>query len=452
MTECVQQISLQGHPKKVDVTFDGPACSSDGGLLLLQQVDKELGISEKLAALVPDERDPNKTIHSRLSQVRQRIYQIALGYFDCNDANTLRNDPLLKLVDGRSPQDEQGLSSQPTLSRFENAPGFHDLEKMLLEMEQDYVKSLSEDTTLVVLDIDPTDAPVHGEQEGRHYNGYYKNYIYLPLLLFDGQTAQLISPILRTGNIHASHGAFLSLERVIRAIKSRFPAVIIIVRGDCGLSLPRIHETLDALKEELGDIYYSLGQATNKVLQKKADPFIQQAKEAYEQNKQKVRFFTELDYKADTWACSRKIVLKAEVTANGTNSRYIVHNLEGFSPGLLYDIVYCGHGQCENMIKDLKNALNSGRMSCSDFRANFFRLLLHGNAYRLLYAVRNRLQQEAPQEGNIQFDTLRLKLLKVSVVVRESLRRIWLQLPKSFPLASLFRSLLDRGSLALTVT
>lgn len=451
MTECVQQISLKNYPKHIDVTFDAPDSSSDGGVLLLQQVEQQLQLCEKLAALVPDNRQPRQIRHSRLSQTRQRIYQISLGYEDCNDADSLRHDPLFKLACADLPEDMEGLSSQPTLSRFEHAPQWQDIEKMLYLLEENYIQTLDKDATLIVLDIDPTDDPAHGKQEGCFYHGYYHNYIYYPLLVFDGTTGQLVSAILRTGNTHASHGAFLTLERLICAIKARCPKAIILIRGDSGFSVPINHETLDTLEQKFGEVYYVFGQATNSAIARKAKPFIEQAKEAYQQNRQPVRFFGSFDYQAETWKRPHQLVVKAEETSKGSNSRYVVHNLEDLSPALIYDI-YRGHGQCENRIKDLKNALKAERLSCTTFTANFFRLILHSFAYCLLHALRKRVGEESLQEGKSQFDTLRLKLLKVSVIVKESARRIWLQLPKAFPLASLFRSLLQKGQLALGLT
>jgi len=451
MREGVQQISLKNYPKPIDVSFDAPDSSSDGGFLLLHQVDLHLQLSEKLAALVPDHRQTGKSRHSRLEQVRQRLYQIALGYEDYNDADSLRFDPLLKIVCAVSHEDQAELSSQPTLSRFEHAPGWPEIEKMLLLLEENYILSLSEEATFIVLDIDPTDDPAHGKQEGCFYHGYYRNYIYHPLLVFDGSSGQLVSAILRTGNTHASHGAFLTLERIICALRKRSPGAVILVRGDSGFSVPLIHETLDALNQKLGDVYYVLGQATNSVISEKAKPFIEQAKEAYQQNRQHVRFFGSFDYQADSWKCPRPLVIKAEETSKGSNPRYIVHNFGVFPPKLLYEI-YCGHGQCENMIKDLKNALKADRLSCSSFTANFFRLILHSFAYCLLHELRKRAGEESEPQGRCQFDTLRLKLLKVSVVVRESLRRLWLQLPQSFPFAGLFRALLHKGQMILGLT
>lgn len=444
MTKEVQEITLKSYPKKLKLSFNGPEFSFEGGVFLLKQIDEENKISERLSAVIPEKRDPKKTLHSRLSQVQQRIYQIALGYEDCNDADFLRNDPLLKLACGRS-LDDAGLSSQPTLSRFENAPNFDDLEKMLFQMEDDYVNSLPDDTELVILDVDATDDPVHGEQEGRHYNGYYKNYILHPLVIFDGHRGDLVSAILRTGDTHGSHGAFLTIKRIIQNLKARFPSLVIVVRGDCAFSLPLLHETLDQLHNEFGDIYYLLGQASNAVLKKKAKPYLEQAKAAYAQNKHKIRFLGELVYKADTWLCPRSIVLKVEETSQGTNTRYIIHNLQGFAPALLYDAGYCYRGQCENMIKDFKNALRAERLSCSSFTANFFRILLHSAAYRLMHALRNRVRELSIDEGRRQFDTLRSRLLKVPIFLKKSLNCISLQISTSFSLASLFRSLLELG-------
>ena len=272
MTPCITGLSLPQPPgsPRVEVSFDGPDTSSDGGWLLLQRVDEELGLTEAFAALLPDDRDPLRTEHSRLEQLRQRVYQIAMGYEDCNDADTLRHDPLLKTVCARTPNDEGGLSSQPTLSRFENAMGMRTVKRMINELEQSYVDELPEDTDVVVLDIDTTNDETHGNQQLTFFHGFYDHYLYHPQLVFDGLSRQLVTVILRPGNTHASRGAMSLLIRIIRRIESRFPAVQIAVRADSGFCVPRILDALEHLDDELGDISYILGMAKNPVLLRKS--------------------------------------------------------------------------------------------------------------------------------------------------------------------------------------
>ena len=440
MTECVAQITLNFYdPKPIEVSFDAPETSSEAGALLLRQVDDQLGVSQWFAAALPDERTVGKTTHARREQVRQRLYQIALGYEDCNDADTLRHDPVLQTVCDRRPDDAQGLSSQPTLSRFENAVTMREIKGLLEQFEQRWIAQLAADTEVVVLDIDTTDDPTHGEQQLSFFHGYYDHHIYHPLLIFDAQ-GELVSAILRPGNTHAARGAGAVLDRVIRRIKARFPTAQIVVRGDAGFGICRLLEHLDRLDAELGGIAYLFGLAKNPALLRLAEPALQEAAETFRHRHTKVREFTTTRYAAQTWSTPRRVIVKAEHTAKGANPRFVVTNLEEFDAGLLY-AAYCQRGQCENLIKDLKNALKADRLSCSRFVANFFRLLLHGAAYRLMLALRRAAQAVHSDLGAQQFDTIRLRVLKVAALVRHSVRRVLVQLPRAFPCAAVFRSL-----------
>lgn len=451
MTECVAQITLNFYePKPVSVSFDAPQISSDGGAILLRQVDDELGLSQWFAAELPDDRAADKTAHDRREQVRQRLYQIALGYEDCNDADTLRHDPLLQTVCDRPGGDRQGLSSQPTLSRFENAVGMRQIKRLLEQFEQRWVDALAADTEVVVLDIDPTDDPTHGAQQLSFFHGYYDQHMYHPLLIFDGD-GELVSAILRPGNTHAARGAGAVLERVIRRIKARFPSAQIVVRGDAGFGIGRVLEHLDRLDRELHGIAYLLGIAKNDALLRLAAPVLAAAAEQFAQQPGKVRAFSAVQYAAQSWSCPRRVIVKAEHTSKGANPRFVVTNLDEFDAGLLYD-AYCQRGQCENLIKDLKNALQADRLSCSRFVANFFRLLLHGAAYRLMRALRRAAHAVHSDLGAQQFDTIRLRVLKVAAIVRHSVRRVFVQLPRAFPCAAVFRALVERTASAARVT
>lgn len=442
MTQCTAECEFEFHPEqRIDVTFDAPEISSDGGALLLRQLDEELGLTAGMASCLPDSRDPRRVRHSRHEQVRQRVFQIALGYEDANDADTLRLDPVLQTVCDRAPDDPQGLSSQPTLSRFENDLDGASLRRLLRRFERDYVAALPEDTDVVVLDIDSTDDPTHGQQQFSLFHGYFDRRVYHPLLIFDGESGQLVTALLRPGNAHAARGAVQVLRRLIRRIKRRLPHAGVVVRGDSHFAMPRILRELERLDRTYGGVEYLFGLAKNAVLVRRAAPTLAVAHDLAERQTCTVQRFASFRYAAGTWQRHRHVVLRAEHHAYwGPNPRFVVTSLDEFDPETLYR-AYCQRGDCENRIKDLKNALHAGRLSCCRFSANFFRLLLHALAYRLLHALRQRLGQLGHRFARLQFDTLRLRLLKVAAWVRRSTRRIWFRLPHSFPHAKLFSTL-----------
>ncbi|MCC6805874.1 MAG: IS1380 family transposase [Deltaproteobacteria bacterium] len=439
---CTSQLAFGFHPSRdIVATFDAARSSSDGGLLLVRAADERLGVSAALAALMPDERDGRFVRHTRLEQIRQRLYQICLGYEDCNDADALRIDPVLKTVCDLLPDTDDALSSQPTLSRFENAIDGRALNRMRDWFEQSYVDSLDPSTEVVVLDIDSTDDETHGSQQLSFFHGFYDQHMFHPLLVFDAQSGQLASVLLRPGNAHAARGAGTVLERLIRGIRRRLPRAQIVVRADSGFCMPRISERLEKLDREIGDVDYIIGIAKNARLLKLAATAMAEAKSIYAERKHTVRHFSSLAYAADTWPVIRHVVLKAEHSSYGENPRFVVTTLRSFDPQHIYDVGYCARGQCENFIKDLKNALQADRLSCSSFKANALRLLLYSAAYRLMHAVRQAAKDVGSQLGAMQLDTLRLRLLKVAATVTESARRIVLRLPSAFPFAHAFAAI-----------
>jgi hypothetical protein len=440
MTECIAQLSLNFHPTiPLAVTFDAPHISSDGGVVLLRQVDDRLRLSERLAALLPDDRDPCKVHHPRREQLRQRLYQIALGYADCNDADRLRHDPLLQTVCD-CPAQAPRLSSQPTLSRFENAMDARGVRAMLDEIEDQYGASFPTAPDVIVVDLDSTDDPTHGAQELTAFHKYYDQHMYHPLLVFDGERGHLLSAVLRPGNVHAARGAMGVLRRLLRRLKRRFPQTQIVVRGDSAFAAPRLLRMLEDLDQELGGIAYVVGLAQNAVLRRAGAEALREAQRRFAATKLPVQYFTAFAYAAASWPQARHVVMKAEVTAQGDNPRFVVTSLAEFAPALLYH-AYCERGRCENFIKDFKNALQADRLSCSTFTANFFRLLTHAAAYVLCHALRTALAPLAPLLGRAQFDTLRLQLLKVAAIVSQSARRLLVRLPAAFPWARVFRRL-----------
>jgi hypothetical protein len=437
-TPCLPQVRLDFHPlRTVDLTFDAPQVSSDGGLLLLRQLDARLGLCDRIASVLPDTRSPGRVIHSRLEQVRQRVFQIALGYEDQNDADTLRHDPLFRASCDRLPNDPRGLSSQPTLSRLEHAVNARDVVRLQRQLEADYVASLPEDTDVVVLDLDSTSDPTHGQQPFSFFHGHYDCSMYFPLLVFDGE-GRLVSVRLRPGNAGNNRYATPLMRRLVSAIKARFPNANVVVRADSGFASPRLLAALDTLRQVLGGVDYVIGLEKNsRLLALVADEMIEAAARA-PQAGGRARVFASLVYQAKSWGHARQVVARVEHLVDKPNPRFVVTTLDHVSARMVYEHAYCGRGDAENRIKDFKNALGGDRLSCTTYVANAFRLLLHAFAYRLLDGLRVHLKVVAPELGRAQFDTLRLRLLKVAAHVRQSVRRIAVALPSAFGLADVF--------------
>ena len=437
-TACISPIELHFQRKPLELSCDAPDISSDGGVLLLRQLDDRLDLTRSFAALLADDRDPGRRRHDRCEQIRQRVYQIVLGYEDCLDANLLRHDPVMQQACGSGDE----LSSQSTLSRLENAITGGELNRLWREFEQQYVNALDPATAFVVLDIDGTDDPTHGSQQLSMFHGFYDQHMFHPLVVFDGESGQLISALLRGGNAHAARGAATMLKRIIRAIKLRCRDAAIVVRGDSAFAMPGLLDCLEQLSDELCDVNYVLGLAQNSRLLELAAPLIAEAAEEYATTKQFVRRFTWLRYSTlNSWSRERDVVLKVEYGERGVNPRFVVTTLTGFDPGLIYDRAFCPRGQSENYIKDFKNALAADRLSCHRFVANAFRLLLHALAYRLMHALRITAGSVEPALRRVQMDTLRLRLLKVAALVVTSVRRVVVRLPRAFPFAAAFTAI-----------
>jgi hypothetical protein len=442
--DCLPALRLEVHPQRVvELTFDAPQVSSDGGVVLLRQLDARLGVCERIAALVPDNRNPLLVRHPRLEQVRQRVFQIALGYEDQNDADALRNDPLFRSACDRLPDDSQALSSQPTLSRLEHAVDARAVVALQRSLEADYVASLRDDTEVVVLDIDSTSDPTHGQQPLAFFHGHYGTSMYFPLLVFDGE-GRLASVRLRPGNAGNNRYATPLIVRLVRAVKARFPAAQVVVRADSGFCTQRLLLALEALDRELGDVDYVIGLERNTRVVGLIAPALADAAASTARTGVAARVFTSITYAAKSWSRERYVVAKAEHLGDKPNPRFVVTTLDHVTPRILYEQGYCGRGDAENRIKDFKTALSGDRLSCTTYIANAFRLLLHAFAYRLLDALRVEVAVVAPALGRVQFDTLRLKLLKVAAFVRQSMRRIVVALPLSFPLATVFAGLATR--------
>jgi hypothetical protein len=370
--------------------------------------------------------------------LRQQVFQIACGYTDQNDATTLRTDPLLKLVCGRLPDSGLDLASQPTLSRLENAADRRSIEALATALVDLYLRERGRAgaPTRLLLDLDGTADPAHGQQEGVRCHGYYGQYMYHPLLIFDADTGQLITAVLRPGNVHASRFAVLVLRRLLARLRQVWPAVAVELRADSGFATPRLYAWCEAHA-----VTYTIGLIPNPTLEALAAPLLATAHaQSAAADHTKIRLAAEARYQAGTWPQPRRVVYKAEMLAKGTNTRFVVTSRTD-APLALYDF-YVDRGQAENYIKDFKNALAADRLSDHRFWANAFRLLLHAAAYWLLDTLRRWLA--GTEAASFQFDTLRLRLLKIGGRVRQLASRVRLQLATSHPGEPLWHHLTAR--------
>jgi hypothetical protein len=428
--------------KRVSAAFDGGMLSSDGGLLLLRDVEKPMGIAQRLSECLKDKRDPDFIKHTVEEMLRLRMFAIAAGYEDANDFDRLRHDPIFKMAAGRLPEDGAALCSQPTLSRLENAPSRTELGRMMLAMIDQFCSSYSRAPKSIVLDIDDTLDVVHGNQQLSLFNAHYDERCFLPIHIYEGNSGKPVAMILREGKTPSGKEVRTVLKHLIKRIRSRWPKVGILVRGDS-------HYGRDEAMEwcEQQGVDYIFGFGTNAVLatilRDKADAV---CVERATSGAQKLRGFAKLRYGAKSWKRQRRFVARIEATEKGLDIRYIVTSLNGGGKHL-YQTVYCARGEMENFIKLHKDQLASDRTSCRDPRANQFRLILHTAAYWLLHAVRNAVPKHSPL-FRAEFATLRLHLIKIAARIVEGAARIRVSLPTACPHAALFRQLAGRFAAA----
>jgi Transposase DDE domain group 1 len=436
-TDCnLQPIVFSSLKRRAVVgDFAGGSITSDAGALLLREVDRKLGLIDALCEVIPDPRNPALIIHQQRTMLAQRIFAIALGNEDLNDHQHLRDDPLMQVVTERGIDAEQPLASPPTLCRLENRISRKTLIAMSAVLVDTFIRSFQKPPQELVLDFDATDDPVHGNQVGRFFHGYYDGYCFLPLYVFAGD--RLLAAYLRPSNIDPSKHTRALLKLLVERLREAWPAVKIIIRGDSGFCRWRLMRWCDR-----HDIGYILGLARNKVLEKMAEPFMAAAEQAFEQSQQKQRHFHEISYAAGTWDQERRVIIKAERLDQGPNARFVVTNLDD-EPRSLYDQRYCQRGEMENRIKEQQLGLFADRTSCHDFLANQFRVLLSAAAYVLIEHLR-RTALAGTELQEAQVSTIRIKLLKIGARLTSSVRRIVLHLAGGYPLADLFRRIAAR--------
>ena len=435
-TVCHKQLTLGSlFNREVIACFDGGRTTSDGGGLLLREIDKRYGVTDTIAAVLHDPRDPERTVHALSTLVKQRIFSIALGYEDANDADALKGDPAIKIMSGRLPESSADLASQPTISRFENRVNRRDLLHLADRLVELYLRTHPGSPAWIVLDMDSTDDPTHGCQQLSFFHGYYDQHMYHPLLVFDGLDGFPLAAVLRPGNVHASKAAVSILKRLIGKLQKAYPRSSILFRADAGFAIPAIYRFL-----EEHHVSYVIGLITNNRLRKKVEHLTAQAQQAFERTGCKQRSFTSFGYKADSWKRSRRVVAKVEWLPKGLNQRFVVTNLRS-SPRTVYDEVYVLRGEVENRIKELKLDIKADRLSCHRFQANQFRLLLHTTAYCLFWLLRRHLK--GTELSAAQAGTIRLKLLKIGARVVQSSRRVWFHLASGYPYQPLFARLVE---------
>ncbi len=432
MTECNRPgllFSSLGR-QRIQADFAGGTLTSDAGGLLLREVDRRCGLLDAVTACLTDPRDPARITHDLRSMLTQRIYGLALGYEDLNDHTTLRQDPLFAVLAERRPDPSQPLASPPTLCRLENRVSRASLQRLAAVLVEQFIASFDQAPQELILDFDATDDPLHGMQEGRFFHGYYDHYCFLPLYVFCG--SRLLVAYLRPSNIDASLHTRPILKLLVKRLRQVWPAVRIIVRGDSGFCRWKLMRWC-----EQNGVFYVLGLARNKVLERLAEPFMAAAQTQLEATQSKVRNFHEVRYAANSWDCERRVIVKAEQLPQGPNVRFVVTNLTTPTPGEVYDGLYLPRGDMENRIKEQQLALYADRTSCHAFLANQFRVLLSAAAYVLVESLR-RTGLAGTELEQAQAGTIRLRLFKVAARVVTSVRRVVLHLSSAYPLADLF--------------
>jgi hypothetical protein len=455
-TECNQSVfELQAlNNREVIADFSGGRITSDGGGLLLREVEARLGIIRQFAECFRDYRAEGRTEHSLYELLCQRIYGLALGYEDLNDHDVLRRDPLLAVMAGKADPtgagriraSDQGhaLAGKSTLNRLELGPSdgasLSRYKKIVFQAElvtdffvDVFLEAHAEPPEEIILDLDATDDPLHGEQEGRFFHGYYDGYCYLPLYIFCGD--HLLCARLRPSNIDGAEGGTEDVARIVQRVRSVWPEVRIIIRGDSGFC----RDDLMAWCERNG-VEYVLGLARNPRLQKILEPTLRYAEFVHGMFGVSTRYFKDFEYQTrSSWDCQRRVVGKAEYLDKGANPRFVVTNLsrEKWKARALYEELYCARGDMENRIKEQQLCLFADRTSAHTMRANQIRLTFSSVAYLLVSALR-RLGLSGTAMSRAQCDTIRLKLLKIGAQLRVSVRRIWVKLASGYPYADIF--------------
>jgi hypothetical protein len=413
--------------KPVSLSFSAPDLSSQGGLLLMREYEQNQGFIRSLCSHIEDERRSCLVRHKYEEMLTQRVFQIASGYEDADDCDLLRKDSILKMCCGRTPEGA-GLSSQPTMSRLENKVITRELYNIGVEFVQQFIASYDQEPDVIILDCDDTNFDTHGAQQGSLFNSYYDEYCYMPLLIFEGVSGKMILPILREGRRSKVTNITGVLIRLIRLMREHWKNTRFIVRGDGHFCC---YPFMDWAKDK-PYVYFMTGLTGNSALHKRCDTWVKMAEKQYKYGRIPVKFYRTFTYQAGSWENAQRVIVKIEVNEKGTNVRYTVTNFTHGSSRFLYEEMYCGRGQMELYIKELKTYLDAGRTSCHRFKANQFRLFLHSAAYVILHGLKSEMfPATALQKASIL--TIREKILLTAVHIKQMKTKIKIEFPKEHP-------------------
>jgi hypothetical protein len=419
--------------KKVTADFEGGVVTSDAGLLLLREVEQNVGIIRRFTDCITDNRDQRYVDHQIRELMTQRVMQIACGYEDADDSDTLRFDPTMKMACERAPISGEVLGSQPTMSRLENGVSRTTLYRMGVALVEHFLDSYRRAPRKIIIDIDDTDDPTHGAQQMSMFNAYYDEYCYMPLHIYEGYSGKLICTVLRPGKRPTGEEVSAIMKRILSRIRKRWPKVRMVVRGDSHFSGPEMFEVCRKTRR----CHFIFGLTNNRTLAPIVEDSVRWMESTYKEKQEKVRTFTEFSYQAKSWRHPYRVICKIEVNEQGRNVRFIVTDMKWHNAQRMYDQSYCARGCMENFIKNHKNALHSDRTSCHRFEANQFRLFLHSAAYVLMHALANKWLR-GTELARAQFDTIIMKIVKVGAQIVETATRIRIHLPTSYPMKNLY--------------
>jgi len=420
----------QNQEYKLD--FSAEEISSDTPIILAEKIERKHKLIKHISSFIPDSRDKHLVKHSYEKILKQRVYLMMQGYEDANDSDYLRSDPIIQTVL------EGELASQPTISRFENSVDKKTIFKILYGWLDRYIETIGE-RKRVIIDIDATDDPTYGQQQLSLYNGYYGQFMYNELLFHDGQTGQIIVPVLRPGNSHSNKWYVSILKRIVKRIRSRYPDIEIIIRADSGFSNAPFYELAD---EET--LLYAVGLASNNVLKQRVQRAERAVRKLYLSKGEKHQHFISFQYQAGSWRAPQQCYSKIESTGIGMNVRHFASNMPEEEAREIYFGFYVKRGDAsENRIKELKNMCFSDRLSNHNFWSNFMRLIISSITYEMFLIIKQMIKKTNHIKAHKwQIDNIRLYLLKVGGTIKKTVKRVYIRLSKSFVYKELFRELI----------
>lgn len=413
--------------KNIDLSYTGEDISSDGGLLLLKELENQTGIISGISKCLHDDRDQRYIQHSIEQLLSQRIYQIAAGYEDANDCDELRSDSILKICSDQLPISGSDLASQPTMSRFENSVRRGQLYCIAKHFVLYFINSYESEPEVIILDCDDTNNNAHGNQLQIEYNHYYGEYCFMPLHIYEGLSGKLITTILKPGRRSKGADVFAIVKRIINLIRDYWKQTTIILRGDSHFCSPEFMNW----KKTQNKVHFITGLTGNQKLHELSKVTKQSAEKLYAAENKPVKKYHTFSYKAGTWEEQQRVIVKVEVNSMGTNIRYIVTDLWDYRTRHLYETGYCARGNAELRIKEHKTYLKSDRTSCRKFEANQLRMFLHSAAYVLIHTLQKEVLKHT-QFVNSTMKTIQLKLFKTAAHVRELKTKIKIEFPKSY--------------------